>query len=166
VDRAALIGHYQELTRTYPVVFWEDGLAEDDFEGFAELTTAVPALIVGDDLFATNPSRLIKGKSMGAANAMLLKVNQAGTVTEAMSAGKAAREAGYVVVASVRSGETDDSIQADIAVAGQALLMKAGAPLRGEMVGKYNRLMWIERELGASASFAGINIAHMMAVRK
>lgn len=166
VDRATLIGHYQELTRSYPVVFWEDGLAEDDFEGFAELTAAVSALIVGDDLFATNPRRLARGASMKAANAMLLKVNQAGTVTEAMAAGKAAREAGYAVVASVRSGETDDSVQADIAVAGQALLMKAGAPLRGEMVGKYNRLMWIERELGASASFAGASIAAMMASRK
>lgn len=164
-DRSALIGHYRDLTRAYPVVFWEDGLAEDDFEGFAELTAAVPALIVGDDLFATNPARLAKGKAMKAANAMLLKVNQAGTVTEAMAAGKAAREAEYSVVASVRSGETDDSIQADIAVAGQALLMKAGAPLRGEMVGKYNRLMWIERELGQAASFAGTTVAAMMAAR-
>ena len=162
VDRAALIGHYQELTKAYSVVFWEDGLAEDDFEGFAELTAAVPALIVGDDLFATNPKRLEKGKTLGAANAMLLKVNQAGTVTEAMAAGKAAREAGYSIVASVRSGETDDSIQADIAVGGHALLMKAGAPLRGEMVGKYNRLMWIERELGMTVPFAGTKITSMM----
>ena len=165
VDRSELIGHYQELTRAYPVVFWEDGLAEDDFEGFAEMTAAVPALIVGDDLFATNPARLAKGKTMGAANAMLLKVNQAGTVTEALAAGKAARDAGYTVVASVRSGETDDSIQADLAIAGQALLMKAGAPLRGEMVGKYNRLMWIERELGPAATFAGSLVAQQMAKR-
>lgn len=162
LDREGLIAHYRELTDSYPILFWEDGLAEDDFEGFAAMTKAVPALIVGDDLFATSPERLAKGADMKAANAMLLKVNQAGTVSEALAAGKAAADAGYSIVASVRSGETDDSIQADIAVAAGALMMKAGAPLRGEMVGKYNRLTWIERELGAKASFAGAEVAGFM----
>ena len=159
VDRDGLIAHYRELTAAYPIVFWEDGLAEDDFAGFAAMTKAVPSLIVGDDLFATNPERLAQGAAMKAGNAMLLKVNQAGTVSEALAAGRAAVKAGYAVVASVRSGETDDSIQADLAVAAGALLMKAGAPLRGEMVGKYNRLTWIERELGSKASFAGADAA-------
>ena len=162
VDRDGLIAHYRELTDAYPVLFWEDGLAEDDFEGFAAMTRAVPSVIVGDDLFATNPERLAKGAAMNAANAMLLKVNQAGTVSEALIAGKAAAGAGYAIVASVRSGETDDSIQADVAVAAGALMMKAGAPLRGEMVGKYNRLTWIERELGEKAVFAGVDAAKHM----
>ena len=159
VDRDGLIAHYAELSAAYPVVFWEDGLAEDDFEGFAAMTRAVPCLIVGDDLFATNPERLRRGAAMKAGNAMLLKVNQAGTVSEALAAGRVATDAGYRVVASVRSGETDDPVQADIAVAAGALLMKAGAPLRGEMVGKYNRLTWIERELGTRASFAGKDVS-------
>jgi enolase len=160
-DTAGLIGHYAELCRKYPIVFLEDPLAEDDFAGFAEATKALPCLVVGDDLFASNPERLKKGASMGAGNAMLLKVNQAGTVSEALRAGETARNAGYVLISSLRSGETPDDVQTDIAFATGAKLMKVGAPCRGESVAKYNRALWIERELGATARFMGAEVAVM-----
>lgn len=154
-DTAGMIAYYRELVAKYPIVFIEDGLMEDDFAGFAGLTKAVDCLVVGDDLFATNPARLARGAALGAGNAMLCKVNQAGSVSEAMAAASAALRNGYDVVASVRSGETDDSAQADLAVAVGARLMKIGCPLRGEMVTKYNRLMNISRQLGRSAVFRG-----------
>ncbi|WP_338604593.1 phosphopyruvate hydratase [Desulfoferula mesophila] len=154
-DADGMISLYRELTDKYPIVFIEDGLMEEDFAGFARLTEAVDCLVVGDDLFATNTERLALGAAQGAGNAMLCKVNQAGTVSEAMAAASAAQRLGYDVVASVRSGETDDPAQADLAVAVGASLMKIGCPLRGEMITKYNRLMNISRRLGRSAVFHG-----------
>lgn len=154
-DADGMIALYRELVASYPIIFIEDGLMEEDFTGFARLTEAVDCLVVGDDLFATNTQRLALGAAAGAGNAMLCKVNQAGTVSEAMAAASAAQRLGYDVVASVRSGETDDPAQADLAVAVGASLMKIGCPLRGEMITKYNRLMNISRRLGRSAVFHG-----------
>jgi enolase len=155
VDADGMIAYYRELTGRYPIIFIEDGLMEDDFAGFARLTAQVDCLVVGDDLFATNQNRLAQGAALKAANAILLKVNQAGTVSEALATATAAHFRKYDIVASVRSGETDDAIQADSAVAAGARLMKIGAPLRGEMITKYNRMMAISRKLGPSAVFRG-----------
>jgi enolase len=150
-----LIDYYKDLTRSYPILFLEDGLWENDFDGFAEMRHRLDCLVVGDDLFASNPTRLARGAQKKAANAILLKVNQAGTVSEALVTANTAHFLKYDIVASVRSGETDDPVQADLAVASQAKLMKIGAPVRGEMVTKYNRLMRIEQELGRQAEFRG-----------
>ncbi len=150
-----LIDHYAGLIRRYPILFIEDGLMENDFTGFAEMRRQLPCLVVGDDLFASSSVRLAKAAQEQAANAILLKVNQVGTVSEALVTANTAQALKYDVVASVRSGETDDAVQVDLAVAGQAKLMKVGAPIRGEMVTKYNRLMQIERQLGGQASFRG-----------
>lgn len=162
LDTAGMVRMYAELCANYPVMFLEDPLVEDDFEGFAEVTRAVPCLVVGDDLFASNPVRLRRGAAIGAGNAMLLKVNQAGTVSEALRAGNAARDAGYTLVSSLRSGETADDVQADVAFAAGAQLMKVGAPLRGESVAKYNRALWIERELGGAARFRGPELERLL----
>jgi len=150
-----LIAYYEDLTRTYPIIFLEDGLHEDDFEGFAELTKKLNCLVVGDDLFATNRERILRGIKHHAGNAVLFKVNQAGTVSEALKAAEIAHNNNYTIISSVRSGETDDSGQADLAVAVGAKLMKVGAPIRGEMVTKYNRLLRVEEELGEYADFWG-----------
>ncbi len=158
-DTPAMVHWYQDLCARYPIVFLEDPLHEDDFPGFAEAARYLPCLVVGDDLFASNPERLLHGAAMGAGNAMLLKVNQAGTVSEALRVGNAARNAGYLLIASLRSGETPDDVQADVAVAAGAMLMKLGAPCRGESVAKYNRLLWIEREQGAGSVYTGPAVA-------
>jgi enolase len=150
-----LIEHYADLTRRYPILFLEDGLEENDVAGFAAMRRRLPCLVVGDDLFASSSVRLAQAAQAEAANAILLKVNQIGTVSEALTTATAAHALKYDVVASVRSGETEDAVQVDVAVACHAKLMKIGAPLRGEMVPKYNRLMRIERELGPSADFRG-----------
>jgi enolase len=154
-----LIEHYAELCRRYPILFIEDGLQENDFGGFAEMRRRLTCLVVGDDLFASSAARLARAAQEQAANAILLKVNQVGTVSEALVTANAAQALKYDVVASVRSGETDDAVQVDLAVAGQALLMKVGAPIRGEMVTKYNRLMAIERRLGGQARFRGREVS-------
>jgi enolase len=150
-----LIDYYKELARKYPIIFLEDGLEENDFEGFADLTRQLDCLVVGDDLFATSSDRLMEGARQGSANAVLLKINQAGTVSEALITADTAHTNHYSIVASCRSGETADTAVADLAVAVGAKLIKIGAPIRGEMVVKYNRLLKIEEELGEYADYRG-----------
>ncbi|MDQ2675728.1 MAG: phosphopyruvate hydratase [Actinomycetota bacterium] len=154
-DRDGMIELYQELIRDFDVVTIEDPLDESDFDGFAELTEASGVQIVGDDLFVTNPERLRIGLEAGAANSLLWKVNQIGTLSEALDAADMAHRAGYTVVVSERSGETEDPIIADLAVALGAGQIKTGAPVRGERTAKYNRLIRIEEELGATATYPG-----------
>ena len=147
--RQELIEYYSRLCGKYPLISIEDPLGEEDFEGFAEITRRLGAnaMIVGDDLFTTNADRLRRGVGMGAANAILIKPNQIGTVSETLETIRIAREAGYRVIISHRSGETTSSAIADLAVAVNAPFIKAGAPVRGERLAKYNRLLEIE-EMG------------------
>ncbi|GIK76566.1 MAG: phosphopyruvate hydratase [Actinomycetes bacterium] len=154
-DTEAMIELYRELIRDYDVVTIEDPLDESDFEGFAELTRVSGIQIVGDDLFVTNPERLAEGIEAGAANSLLWKVNQIGTLTEALDAAELAHRSAYTVVVSERSGETEDPIIADLAVALNAGQIKTGAPVRGERTAKYNRLIEIEERLGATAAYPG-----------
>lgn len=152
-----MIDFYASLADEYPIVSFEDPLAEDSFEDTASLTERVGDVVqvVGDDLFVTNITRLKKGISQKSANAMLLKVNQIGTVTEAFSAASLCSQSGYGVVVSHRSGETEDTSIADIAVALGCGQMKSGAPARSERTSKYNRLLRIEEALGEKAVFPG-----------
>lgn len=144
----ALKEYYRKLTRDYPLTYIEDPFAEDQWQDFAELTLSLPHIqIVGDDLFATNVVRLQKGIALGSGNTLLMKVNQAGTVTEAIAAAMLAKQNCFEVTASLRSGETNDDFQADLAVAVGAKQMKLGSPVRGERNAKYNRLMRIESDL-------------------
>lgn len=153
--RDDLIELLEELAKAYPLFLIEDPLHEDDFEGFAEITKRIGRLIVGDDLFVTNLERLKRGVSMKAANAMILKPNMVGTLTEAMEAGRFARKHGYHVIGSGRAGGGIDDPIPDIAVALDATLVKFGAPRSGERIGKQNALLRIEEELGTSGRFAG-----------
>jgi enolase len=141
----------------YPIVSIEDGMAEDDWEGWALLTEKLGDRIqlVGDDLFVTNVRRLQEGIDRGVANSVLVKVNQIGTLTETLDAIELARSADYSAVISHRSGETEDSTIADLVVATGAGMIKTGAPARSERVAKYNRLLAIESELGVGARYAG-----------
>jgi enolase len=141
----------------YPIVSIEDGMAEDDWSGWWQLTARLGQRIqiVGDDLFVTNVERLAKGIREGAANSILIKLNQIGTLTETLAAIEMAHRAGWTTVVSHRSGETDDTTIADLAVAAGTGQIKAGAPARGERVVKYNRLLYIEEELGSAARYAG-----------
>jgi len=141
----------------YPIVSIEDGMAEDDWSGWWQLTAALGRRIqiVGDDLFVTNVERLAKGIREGAANSILIKLNQIGTLTETLAAIEMAQRAGWTAVVSHRSGETDDTTIADLAVAAGTGQIKSGAPARGERVVKYNRLLCIEDELGSAARYAG-----------
>ncbi len=150
-----LIDYYEELIEEFPIVSLEDPLDEEDWDGWELLTTrsGLRTQLVGDDLFVTNTQRLKKGIEREAANAILVKVNQIGTLTEAFDAVEMAKNAGYRAVISHRSGETVDSIIADIAVAFNAGQIKTGAPCRGERVEKYNRLLRIEDELGDAAEY-------------
>lgn len=154
-DAAEMIDYYEELLNEFPIFSIEDGLAEDDWEGWQKMTARLGDRIqlVGDDLFVTNPKRLEKGISMQAANAILVKVNQIGTVTEAMEAIEKAQKAGYQTVISHRSGETEDTFIADLAVAVNAGQIKTGAPCRSERVAKYNQLLRIEEELGSAGEY-------------
>jgi enolase len=154
-DRDGMIELYQQLIAEFDVVTIEDPLDENDFEGFAVLTAAVDIQIVGDDLFTTNPERLARGLEVGAANSLLWKVNQIGTLSEAMDAAEMAHRSGYTVVVSERSGETEDPIIADLTVALGAGQIKTGAPVRGERTAKYNRLIRIAEELGETAVYPG-----------
>ena len=156
-DRAALIDLYQQVTAKYPIISMEDPLQEDDFEGFAMLTKALDIQIVGDDLFATNTDRLRIGIQKGAANAMLFKVNQIGTLSEALDAADFAYRNNYGVQVSERSGETEDPLISDLAVALNSGQIKTGMPVRGERTAKHNRLIQIEEELGDTAIYAGKN---------
>ncbi|MER7796724.1 phosphopyruvate hydratase [Microbacterium sp. NPDC096154] len=152
-----LTAYYEELLANYPLVTIEDALAEDDWEGWKALTERIGSKVqlVGDDLFVTNPQRLSDGIQRGVANSLLCKVNQIGTLTETLDAVAMAQNAGYTVMMSHRSGETEDTTIADLAVAVNAGQIKSGAPARSDRVAKYNQLLRIEEELGAGATFAG-----------
>ena len=152
-----LVAYYGELVAAYPLVSIEDPLEEDDWDGYVHLTAELGGKIqiVGDDLFVTNPERLAKGLELGAANSILVKVNQIGTLTETLDAVALAQRAGYTAILSHRSGETEDTTIADLAVATDAGQIKTGAPARSERVAKYNQLLRIEEELGEAAVYAG-----------
>lgn len=152
-----MIALYEELTEEFPIVSIEDGLFEDDWEGWQKLTKRLGDKIqlVGDDLFVTNPKRIKCGINLDVANAVLVKVNQIGTVTEALDAIEMAKRAGYHTVISHRSGETEDAFISDLAVAVNAGQIKTGAPCRAERTAKYNQLLRIEEELGVQAAFKG-----------
>ena len=157
LDAPALVHLYSDWTARYPIVSIEDGMAEDDWDGWKLLTDSIgkKVQLVGDDLFVTNVKRLKEGIERGVANSLLVKVNQIGTLTETLDAIDLAREAGYSSVISHRSGETEDTTIADLAVATGAGMIKTGAPARSERVAKYNRLLAIEAELGEAAVYAG-----------
>ena len=150
-----MVDYWAELVEKYPIVSIEDGLAEEDWDGWVKLTERLgkKVQLVGDDLFVTNTARLKKGIELGAANAILIKVNQIGSLTETLDAIETAKRAGYTAVVSHRSGETEDTTIADLAVATNAGQIKTGAPARTDRVAKYNQLLRIEDELGASADY-------------
>ncbi len=150
-----LVAYYESLIENYPIISIEDGLAEDDWDGWKIITSRLGSKIqlVGDDIFVTNPVRLARGIEEEIANSILIKLNQIGTVTETMRVIEEAHKAGYTTVISHRSGETEDTFIADLAVATCAGLIKTGAPARGERTAKYNQLLRIEEELGASARY-------------
>lgn len=156
-ERDGLIELYKQVAAKYPIASMEDPLQEEDFEGFAKLTREFDGQIVGDDLFVTNVNRLRMGIQTGAANAMLFKVNQIGTVSEALDAAEFAYRNNYGVQVSERSGETEDPIIADLVVALNSGQIKTGMPVRGERTSKHNRILQIEEELGPAAVYAGRN---------
>jgi len=153
-----LVEKYVSWVNSYPIISIEDGLSEDDWEGWVLLTKALggKVQIVGDDLFVTQKQRIEKGISIGAGNSVLIKLNQVGTVTETLEAIQTAKDAGYRWLISHRSGETEDSFIADFAVATASGQIKTGAPCRSERVAKYNQLLRIEEELGAAAIYKGV----------
>lgn len=153
-----LIAHWKDLCEKYPIYSIEDGLDEEDWEGWQKLTARLgdKVQLVGDDLFVTNTERLAKGIKLGAGNAILIKLNQIGSVSETLEAIKMAHKAGYTAISSHRSGETADTTIADLAVALNTCQIKTGAPSRSERVAKYNQLLRIEEQLGASAVYPGI----------
>ncbi len=157
LDAAGMVKFYEDLVNRYPIVSIEDGMAEDDFEGWAALTKAIghKCQLVGDDLFVTNPKRLSDGIERGLANSILVKVNQIGTLTETLQAVEMAHKAGYTAVLSHRSGETEDSTIADIAVATNCGQIKTGSLSRSDRLAKYNQLIRIEGELGPAAVYGG-----------
>jgi enolase len=152
-----MISYYDKWVSSYPIVSIEDGLDEDDWPGWVSLTSRLgkKILLVGDDLYTTNLKRLEQGITQKASNAILIKPNQVGTLSETLAAVKRAQQVGWSTVISHRSGETEDTTIADLAVAVGSGLIKTGAPCRSERVAKYNRLLKIEQELGADARFAG-----------
>ena len=154
---AELSAYWEKLVQNYPIRSIEDPLGEEDWDGWRALTSRLGARVqlVGDDLFVTNTKRLAKGIANGCGNSILIKVNQIGTLTEAMDAVKLAQRSGYTAIVSHRSGETPDSTIADLAVALNAGQIKTGAPSRGERVAKYNRLLRIEEALGPAAKWRG-----------
>ena len=153
IGRGELVDVYSELVSKYHVASIEDPLEEEDYEGFVEATKALPIQIVGDDLFVTNPERLRKGIEMGACNSLLWKVNQIGSLTEARDAAELAMRSGYTVMASHRSGDTEDPFVADLSVGIGCGQIKTGAPARGERTAKYNQLLRIEAWLGEKARY-------------
>ncbi len=154
---AELVAHWKDLTEKYPIWSLEDGLDEEDWEGWQLLTKELGGRVqlVGDDLFVTNTERLAKGIALGCGNSILIKLNQIGSVSETLEAIKMAHKAGYTAISSHRSGETEDTTIADLAVALNTCQIKTGAPSRSERVAKYNRLLRIEEQLGASAVYPG-----------
>ena len=160
---AELVEHWKKLCEKYPIYSIEDGLDEEDWEGWQVLTRELGGKVqlVGDDLFVTNTERLSKGISLGCGNSILIKLNQIGSVSETLEAIKMAHNAGYTAVTSHRSGETEDTTIADLAVALNTCQIKTGAPSRSERVAKYNQLLRIEEELGASAVYPGKKAFHI-----
>ncbi|MCM1314845.1 MAG: phosphopyruvate hydratase [Prevotella sp.] len=154
-----LVNHWEALVDKYPIISIEDGLDEEDWEGWRKMTERLgnKVQLVGDDLFVTNTGRLSKGIKLGAGNSILIKLNQIGTVSETIEAIKMAHKAGYTAISSHRSGETEDTTIADLAVALNTCQIKTGAPCRSERTAKYNQLLRIEEELGESAVYAGMN---------
>ena len=154
-----MVDYWAALVEKYPIISIEDGLAEEDWDGWVKLTQRIgdKVQLVGDDLFVTNADRLKKGIEMGAANAILIKVNQIGSLTETFEAMQMAQRAGYTCVVSHRSGESEDTTIADLAVATNAGQIKTGAPCRSDRIAKYNQLLRIEDTLGESAEYAGLN---------
>ena len=154
-----LIAHWKSLCEKYPIYSIEDGLDEEDWDGWAKMTQELGGKVqlVGDDLFVTNTTRLSKGIQLGCGNSILIKLNQIGSVSETLEAIKMAHKAGYTAIASHRSGETEDTTIADLAVALNTCQIKTGAPSRSERVAKYNQLLRIEEELGESAVYPGFD---------
>ena len=154
---AELIAHWRSLTGQYPIRSIEDGLDEEDWEGWQQMTRELGGKVqlVGDDLFVTNTRRLARGIQLGCGNSILIKLNQIGSVSETMDAVRMAHQAGYTAIVSHRSGETEDTTIADLAVALNTCQIKTGAPSRSERVSKYNRLLRIEEELGGAAVYPG-----------
>ena len=152
-----LVEHWKQLVEKYPIYSIEDGLDEEDWEGWQHMTKELGGKVqlVGDDLFVTNTERLSKGISLGCGNSILIKLNQIGSVSETLEAIKMAHKAGYTAIASHRSGETEDTTIADLAVALNTCQIKTGAPSRSERVAKYNQLLRIEEELGGAAQYPG-----------
>ena len=152
-----MIDMWEDLVNKYPIISIEDGLGEDDWDGWVKLTKRLGnrVQLVGDDLFVTNASRVKQGIELGAANAVLIKVNQIGSLTETLDAIQTANRAGYTAIVSHRSGETEDTTLADIAVAVNAGQIKTGAPSRTDRVAKYNQLLRIEEELDDVAQYPG-----------
>ncbi len=157
LDAGGMVAFYQDLCARYPIVSIEDGMAEDDWEGWRALTEAIGKTVqlVGDDLFVTNPKRLAEGIGKGVANAILVKVNQIGTLTETLEAVEMAHKAGYRAVMSHRSGETEDATIADLAVATNCGQIKTGSLSRSDRLAKYNQLIRIEQGLGPAAQYGG-----------
>ncbi len=157
LDPAGMVALYSKLTAAYPILSIEDGMAEDDWDGWKALTRAIGdrVQLVGDDLFVTNPERLATGIERGIANAILIKVNQIGTLTETLTAVEMAHKAGYRAVMSHRSGETEDSTIADLAVATNCGQIKTGSLSRSDRIAKYNQLLRIEEQLGSAALYGG-----------
>ena len=160
LESAAMIGFWDDLAGRYPIVSIEDALAEDEWEAWGEFTAHLGdrLQLVGDDLFVTNVERLRRGIDTGVANAILVKVNQIGTLTETLDAIALARSNGYAAIISHRSGETEDTTIADLAVATGAGQIKTGAPSRSDRVAKYNQLLRIEEALGADAAYGRFSI--------
>ena len=160
LDSAGMVRYLEDLAARYPIVSIEDGMAEDDWDGWAGLTAAVgkKLQLVGDDLFVTNPKRLADGIARGTANSILVKVNQIGTLSETLEAVQLAQRAGYTAVMSHRSGETEDSTIADLAVATNCGQIKTGSLSRSDRLAKYNQLIRIEELLGDSARYAGRSV--------
>lgn len=154
-----LIAHWKSLVEKYPIASIEDALDEEDWDGWVELTKELGGIVqlVGDDLFVTNTERLKHGIELGVGNSILIKLNQIGTISETIEAIKMAHKAGYTAIASHRSGETEDTTIADLAVALNTCQIKTGAPSRSERVAKYNQLLRIEEELGGAAVYPGMN---------
>ena len=157
---AEMADYWHDVRSRFPIVSIEDGMDEEDWDGWKALTERIGdrCQLVGDDLFVTNPERLRRGIELGVANSILIKVNQIGTLSETLEAIQIARDAGYTTVISHRSGETEDTTIADLAVGTGAGQIKTGAPSRSDRVAKYNRLLRIEEELGDRAEFPGASI--------
>jgi enolase len=160
-----MVSYLEKLVKKYPIISVEDGLAENDWKGWKQLTDKVggQAQLVGDDIFVTNTEILAKGIQQGIGNSILIKVNQIGTLTETLEAVEMAKQAGYTAVISHRSGETEDTTIADIAVAVNAGQIKTGSLCRTDRVAKYNQLLRIEEILGSSAIYKGRDVFYNLA---